>query len=545
MVNEVVERVRRAYARIAEVDRPEVWITLRPQEEVEAEAHAVDPALPLAGTVLAVKGNIDVAGLPTTAGCPSYAYRPDRDAPAVARLREAGAIVLGSTNLDQFATGLVGTRSPYGAVRCAIDPERIAGGSSSGSAVAVALGIADLALGTDTAGSGRVPAAFNGIVGIKPTYGLVPADGVVPACRSLDCVTVFARGLDEARLAMSFMAARPVAAPARRPGPWRVAVPATGDLGELDPGWAEAFEAAAQELARAGVRLQPVSLAPFIEAAALLYEGAFAAERYTAVGATVTALRERNAPDLDPTVGAIISAARDVPAHRLFADRETLAALRERAFAGLGAADALLLPTTPGHPTLAQVAADPIGVGSRLGRFTNATNLFGMSALAVPSGTVTGLPFGVMLLGRAGADDHLAAIAAVLTARTTVRLAVAGAHLTGQPLNHELTRRGGRLLETTVTAPAYRLYALVTSPPKPGLVRAAEDGSAIEVEIWELPAEGLGTLLADIPRPLALGPLELADGRTVTGFLCAPEGLRGAADITEHGGWRSYLATHD
>jgi allophanate hydrolase len=540
-----VERIRRAYARIAEVDRPEVWITLRPQEEVEAEARAVDPTLPLAGTVLAVKGNIDVAGLPTTAGCPSYAYRPDQDAYAVARLREAGAIVLGSTNLDQFATGLVGTRSPYGAVRCAIDQERIAGGSSSGSAVAVALGIADIALGTDTAGSGRVPAAFNGIVGIKPTYGLVPADGVVPACRSLDCVTVFGRTLDEARLALSFLVAGPVAAPARRPGPWRVAVPNTGDLGELDPGWAEAFEAAAQELARAGVQLRPVDLAPFLEAAALLYEGAFVAERYTAVGATVAALRERNAPDLDPTVGAIISAARDVPAHRLFADRERLTALRERALAGLGTADALLLPTTPGHPTLAQVAADPIGANSRLGRFTNATNLFGMSAVAVPAGTVAGLPFGVMLLGRAHADDHLAAIAAPLAARTTVRLAVVGAHLTGQPLNHELTRRGARLVATTATAPAYRLYALATSPPKPGLVRVAEGGAAIETEIWELPAEGLGTLLAEVPRPLALGPLELADGRTVTGFLCAPEGLRAAADITDHGGWRSYLATHD
>lgn len=544
MNDTAVERVRRAYARIAEVDRPEVWISLRPQEEVAAEARAVDPALPLAGTVLAVKGNIDVAGLPTTAGCPSYAYRPDRDAPAVARLREAGAIVLGSTNLDQFATGLVGTRSPYGAVRCAIDPERIAGGSSSGSAVAVALGIADLALGTDTAGSGRVPAAFNGIVGIKPTYGLVPAGGVVPACRSLDCVTVFARTLDEARLAMSFMAAGPVAAPARRPGPWRVAVPATEDLGELDPGWAEAFEAAARELARAGARLQPVGLAPFIEAAALLYEGAFVAERYTAVGATVTALRERSAPDLDPTVGAIISAARDVPAHRLFADRERLAALHERAFAALGAADALLLPTAPGHPTLAQVAADPVGANSRLGRFTNATNLFRMSAVAVPSGTVAGLPFGVMLLGRADADDHLAAIAALLAGRPTVRLAVVGAHLTGQPLNHELTSRGARLVATTATAPTYRLYALATSPPKPGLVRVAEGGAAIEVEIWELPAEGLGTLLAGIPRPLALGSLELADGQSVTGFLCAPDGLRGAADITEHGGWRSYLAAH-
>ncbi|MEU2632186.1 amidase family protein, partial [Kitasatospora sp. NPDC007106] len=189
-----VERVRRAYARIAAADRPEVWIDLRPQAEAEAEAALVDARvaagehLPLAGTVCAVKGNIDVAGLPTTAGCPGYAYLPERDAPAVARLRAAGTVVLGTTNLDQFATGLVGTRSPYGAVRNALAPERIAGGSSSGSAVAVALGIADLALGTDTAGSGRVPAALNGIVGLKPAPGRVPTEGVVPACASVDCV---------------------------------------------------------------------------------------------------------------------------------------------------------------------------------------------------------------------------------------------------------------------------------------------------------------------------------------------------------------------
>ncbi|GAB3970150.1 allophanate hydrolase [Actinoallomurus acanthiterrae] len=544
MSETALERVRRAYDRIAEVDRPEIWITLRPREEAEAEARAVDPRLPLAGAVVAVKNNIDVAGLPTTAGCPSYAYLPDRDAPAVARLRAAGAIVLGTTNLDQFATGLVGTRSPYGVVRNAVDPERVSGGSSSGSAVAVALGIADLALGTDTAGSGRVPAAFNGVVGVKPTYGLVPAEGVVPACRSLDCVTVFARTLDEAQFALSFLAGGPVAAPPRRPGLWRVAVPATLNLGELDPGWAEAFEAAAGRLAAAGARLQPIDPAPFLDAAALLYQGAFVAERYTAVGDVVTALLEKEAPDLDPTVAAIIGAARDVPAHRLFADRERLASLRDHAFAELGDADALLLPTAPGHPTIAQVTADPVGANSRLGRFTNATNLFGMAGVAIPSGTVAGLPFGVMLLGRGGSDDHLAAIAALLAARPAARLAVVGAHLSGQPLNPELTSRGARLVATTVTAAAYRLYALATSPPKPGLVRVGGGGAEIEVEVWELPAEGLGTLLADVPRPLGLGRVELADGSEVTGFLCAPEGLPDAVDITGYGGWRSYLAAH-
>ncbi|MFB6530994.1 allophanate hydrolase [Streptomyces sp. NPDC056399] len=543
-----VERVRAAYARIAQVDRPEVWIGLRAREEAEADAAAIDARraagqrLPLAGTVFAVKGNIDVAGLPTTAGCPAYAYEPAADAPAVARLRAAGAVVLGTTNLDQFATGLVGTRSPYGAVRNAVDPSYVAGGSSSGSAVAVALGIVDLALGTDTAGSGRVPAAFNGVVGLKPTRGLVPADGVVPACASLDCVTVFARTLPEAERALAFMASPPgrelPALEQRRPGPWRIAVPGPGQLGELDEGWAEAFGAAAARLADAGAELLPVDLAPFTEAAAMLYEGAFVAERYTAVGGFVDA--HAGSADLDPTVAGIVSGARAVPAHRLFADRERLAALRTRALASLGEADALLLPTAPGHPTLAEVAADPLGANARLGRFTHSTNLFDLAAVAVPAGQVGGLPFGVMLVGRAFTDERLARVAGLLTA-PPLRLAVVGAHLSGQPLNGQLLSLGGRLVRTTATAPAYRLYALDTVPPKPGLVRSRDGGAPIETEVWQLPAEGLGALLAALTRPMALGTVELADGSFVTGFLCEPEALDGARDITAYGGWRAAL----
>ncbi|MGW3241249.1 allophanate hydrolase [Streptomyces sp. NPDC001070] len=543
-----LDRVRAAYARIAEVDRPEVWITLRPQAEVEAEAAALDAAntadaLPLAGTVVAVKGNIDVAGLPTTAGCPAYAYHPEADAPAVARLRAAGAVVIGTTNLDQFATGLVGTRSPYGAVRNAHDPARVSGGSSSGSAVAVALGIADVALGTDTAGSGRVPAAFNGIVGIKPTRGTVPSEGVVPACASLDCVTVFARTLPEAERALGVVADEPQAPPpARRPGPWRVAVPPVEQLGELDAGWAEAFSGAARRLAAAGVELRPVDLAPFSAAAVLLYEGAFVAERYTAVGGFID--KHMGSPALDPTVAGIIAAARDIPAHRLFADRERLAALTDRAMAALGDADALLLPTAPGHPTLAEVAADPVGANARLGRFTNSTNLLDMCGVAVPAGEVDGLPFGVMLLGRARTEERQTAIAGLL--RPTVPFAVVGAHLSGQPLNGELLALGGHLLRATTTAPEYRLFALATTPPKPGLVRLPEAehaGAAVEAEVWELPVEGLGRLLAALPRPMALGAVRLADGTTVPGFLCEPAALEGARDITEYGGWRAYLAS--
>ncbi|MFI9763531.1 allophanate hydrolase [Streptomyces sp. NPDC051963] len=541
-----LSRVHAAYARIEAVDRPEVWIDLRPREEVESEAAALDERvgrgerLPLAGRLFAAKGNIDVAGLPTTAGCPSYAYRPEADAPVVARLRAAGALVLGTTNLDQFATGLVGTRSPHGAVRNAHDPSRISGGSSSGSAVAVALGIVDFALGTDTAGSGRVPAAFNGIVGLKPTRGLVPTEGVVPACASLDCVTVFARTLPEAEQAMSYMTALPQQLPRRAPGPWRIAVASPDQLGELDPGWSDAYEAAVRQVAEAGAEVRTLDLTPFTEAAAMLYEGAFVAERYTAVGSFVDKLLSEGGAGLDPTVAGIITRARDIPAHQLYADQERLAVLRARAEAELADADALLLPTAPGHPTLAEVAADPLGANARLGRFTNSTNLFDLAAVAVPAGEVNGLPFGVMLIGGAYTDERLTRIAGLLRPQT--RLAVVGAHLSGQPLNPQLLTLGARLDRTTTTAPAYRLYALTTTPPKPGLVHVGEGGAAVEAEVWRLPAEGLGRLLAALPRPMALGSVELADGSRVPGFLCEPGALDDAADITSYGGWRAYLA---
>lgn len=410
----VLNRVRDAHARIDAVERPELWIDLRPRHGVEAEAARLDARLasgerlPLAGRLLAVKGNIDVAGLPTTAGCPSYAYEPGADAPAVARLRAAGALVIGTTNMDQFATGLTGTCSPYGAVACAYDPDRIGGGSSSGSAVAVALGIVDLALGTDTAGSGRVPAAFNGVFGLKPTRGLVPTDGVVPACASLDCVTVFARTLPEAERAMALMAT-PAPHPdrSRAPGPWRIAVPPTGQL-EASPNWAAAYESTAARLRAAGAVLRPVDPAPFTEAAAMLYDSAFVAERYAAVGAFIDGAPD--APGLDPTVAGIITAARDIPAHRLFTDRARLAGLRAAATAALGDADALLLPTVPEHPTLAEAMADPRAVNARLARFAGSTNLFDQCAVAAPAGEVDGLPYGVMLIGPAHTEERLARI---------------------------------------------------------------------------------------------------------------------------------------
>jgi allophanate hydrolase len=532
-----------------------VWITQRPPAEVEAEVAAADPSLPLSGLRLAVKDNIDVAGLPTTAGCPAFAYVPEVSAPAVERLVAAGAVVVGKTNLDQFATGLVGTRSPYGAVRDARRPERVSGGSSSGSAVAVALGEADLALGTDTAGSGRVPAAFQGIVGIKPTRGLVPTLGVVPACRTLDCVTVLAREPALAERAMALMSGPAAGDPTSRPWPAdaplavapapRVGVPADGQLEALSPAYARAFAIAVARLAEAGARIVEIDLEPFLAAARLLYEGAFVAERHAAVGAFVRAHREA----VDPTVGAIIEAAGDLPAHALVSDGERLDRLGLDAATQLAAVDALLLPTAPDQPTIAEVEADPVGVNSRMGTYTNFCNLLDLCAVAVPAGEADGGHFGVTVLGPAFADRVVADVAALLAGPGDeawgppgVELFVVGAHRRGHPLNGELTGRGARLVRTTVTSPDYQLFRLDTAPAKPGLVRVGVDGAAIEGELWRLPPAGLASLLADLPEPMALGRVRLADGGTPVGFLCEPAAVEGAPDITRHGSWPAYLA---
>ncbi|MFF0736383.1 allophanate hydrolase [Streptomyces chartreusis] len=547
------ERVEAAYARIEAADRPEIWIRLRPRHEVLAEAAGIDPQLPLAGLVAAVKDNIDVAGLPTTAGAPSYTYRPDTDAPAVARLRAAGAVVLGKTNLDQFATGLVGTRSPHGAVRNAWDPARISGGSSSGSAVAVALGIADIALGTDTAGSGRVPAALNGIVGVKPTKGLVPVTGVVPACYTLDCVTVFARDLRLARTVAETIEGPDPADPLSRTGTQlpppparpRVAVPAEEHLRGMADGWREAFDTAVARLASTGVEIVEVDVAPLLEAAQLLYGGAFVAERYAAVGEHLDKHRDLIGTDLDPTVASIVLAGREKTAADWASDTARLAALGAAARTALDGCAALLTPTTTWHPTLDEVAADPVGTNARMGRFTNFANLLDRASLAVPAGFVDGLPFGVMFTGPAFSDRVLAALAERF-ANPGLDLFVVGAHLTGQPLNAQLVQAGGTLVGPARTAADYRLHALATHPPKPGLVRTAEgrpDTPGIAGEIWRLPAAGFGALTAAIPAPMAIGTVELADGRHISGFLVEPYAVEHAPDITRFGGWRAYLAS--
>ncbi|MDQ0145710.1 allophanate hydrolase [Pseudarthrobacter niigatensis] len=578
-------RAEAALAAVDAVDRPEIWITLRGREDVLAEAATIDAAvargahLPLAGLVLAVKNNVDVAGIPTTAACPGFAYVPEQDAEAVARLRAAGALVLGATNLDQFATGLVGTRSPYGAVRDSRRPEYISGGSSSGSAVAVALGLVDIAIGTDTAGSGRVPAGLQGIVGIKATLNLVSTAGVVPACRSWDAVTIFARDLATAELAMGIMAGGARAWPADTklgaPSRPRVAYPAS--LPALPPGWAAEFQRQVDRLRSSGVDAEAIEFDAFLQAARLLYDGALVAERHAAVGdflATHDAGTDGRA-GIDPTVEGIIRAAGTVSASRYVADTARLEELKATAMARLQGFDALLVPTAPFHPTLAEVAADPVGVNSLMGTYTNFCNLFDLCAVAVPAGEVDGAQFGVTVVGRpfddavaadiarrlettpaqpglfaagaaAGAGGLEAAAGAarpsspipwpVAAGATALPLVVVGAHRKGQPLARELEELGAFWDGPVRTAARYRMVALDTVPPKPGVYRS-ENGAELVGEKWLLSQAALGTFLASLPEPMLLGSVRLADGTTAVGFACDAVAAAGGEDITAWGDW--------
>ncbi|MEC5199334.1 allophanate hydrolase [Arthrobacter sp. PL16] len=574
------DRVRAALAAIDAVDRPEIWLTIRSTEDLLAEAADIDARagrgeeLPLAGLVLAVKNNVDVAGIPTTAACPGFAYLPEEDAEAVRRLRAAGAVVLGATNLDQFATGLVGTRSPHGAVRDSRRPEYISGGSSSGSAVAVALGLADIAIGTDTAGSGRIPAALQGIVGIKPTLHVVSTDGVVPACRSWDAVTILARDLSTAERAMGVMAGGARAWPAdiRLAAPTRPRVAVPAELPELTPAWAAAFGRQVARLEASGADVHPIPIDLFLQAARLLYDGALVAERHAAVGAFVdSAAGDDGAALLDPTVAGIISPAGTLAASAYVADTARLADLKREALALLSGFDALLVPTAPLHPLLAEVAADPVGVNSRMGTYTNFCNLFDMCAVAVPAGEVEGSQFGVTVVGRTFDDAVIADIArrievtpappalfAAGTAGSTggeerrpaaavrpwplaagasgVPLVVVGAHRRGQVLAADLEALGGFWAGPVRTAARYRMVALDTQPPKPGVYRS-DDGAELVGEQWILSEAALGRFLAVLPEPMLLGSVHLSDGTTAVGFACDAVAAATGEDITHHGDW--------
>ncbi|WP_223851409.1 allophanate hydrolase [Cupriavidus pauculus] len=582
-------------ARIEASDRPEAWIHRVDAEALHARAGELEArlasegaalltAMPLFGVPFAVKDNVDVAGLPTTAACPAFAYVPTETAFAVEQLLAAGAILIGKTNLDQFATGLVGTRSPYGAVRQIDQPDRVSGGSSSGSAVAVAAGCVAFSLGTDTAGSGRIPAGFNHLVGLKPTLGLVSKRGVVPACRSLDTLSIFAHDVADAWRVLAQIAvfdardgyAREIPALGLPRGPLRMAVPDIAARAEGFDGDALAAQAFAQTMdaVRESLQIAPstVPFAPLQEAALLLYDGPWVAERRAALGTFFDTHHDA----LDPTVAAVIGKADRYSATDAFEAQYRMADLRREAEAMFASIDVLVVPTAPTHPTIAALRDDPIGVNSQLGRYTNFVNLLDLCAIAVPGvRRADGLPAGITLIGPAGADQRIAVLGARIAAlfaapadgadagaviadlplpfaEPTVAVAVVGAHLRGQPLNWQLREAGATLRASTRTAPRYRLYALAgTTPPKPGLARVADadhahPGAAIEVEVWELPLRTFGKFVADIPAPLGIGNLELEDGSHVKGFICEPHALAegaGARDITAFGGWRAYLSS--
>jgi allophanate hydrolase len=536
----------------AEPSTTPVWITRLPADRADAELSRIArlDSAPLRGWLLAVKDNIDVAGMPTTAAAPRELYTPGEDAPVVAALRAAGAIVAGKTNMDQFATGLVGTRSPYGAPSSVANPELISGGSSSGSAVAVASGAVDIALGTDTAGSGRVPAAFNGIIGIKPTLGLVPAAGVVPAAPSYDAVTVFARDLTHAEAALGVMArggrAWPLDAPLAAPPRVRLGVPGAAGLEPMSPAWRAVFEAAVEELDPAAFEVVRLDVGELLAAAKLLYEGALLAERTASFGHLLDELGD----EADPTVAAVVAGGHRFTAADLVRDQQLLRAAAARAAALWDGVDVLMTPTAPGHPAHEQVAGDPVGVNSWVGTYTNFVNLLDLSAVAMPLDTGPGAPVGVTVVGPAFGDRVLLDVAARLRPDLAPdrpwlpahhEIVVAGAHRRGGKLEHELVALGARFLRAVRTAPEYGLYRLDLAPPRPGLVRRASGGAAIAAEVWALPVAAVSPFLAGIAAPLGLGTVRLADGSTATGFICEPWGVDGAEDITASGGWLEHL----
>ncbi len=559
------ERVERFLDAREREPRPEAWLYVPPAETLLESARAADAEAgdrlrrPLLGTVFAVKDNLDVAGWPTTAGCPAFSYVPDVSARVVSRLQAAGALPVGKTHMDQFATGLVGTRSPHGPCRNAHDPSVISGGSSSGSAVAVATGCVDFALGTDTAGSGRVPAALNGVFGLKPTRGMLSTRGVVPACPSLDCVSVFAP--DGANAADVFAAARAPdpTDPYSRPGTarrnfgesFRFALPPDDVLGQVDAEHRASLSRAAELLHDFGGRRVDVDWEPFRAASRLLYQGPWLAEREAAFGQFVSAHPEA----VDPTVRAILEGARAISGADVFRGLHRLQVLRRDAARSFEAFEVLVVPPVTRSYRIQEVLVDPIATNAALGTFNNFVNLLDLCACVTPISAAPGeVPSGVTLCAPAFADDALLEVARRLeaargpiplrpAAADRIELVVVGAHLSGMPLHHELEALGARFARALRTEPRYRLHALPgTDPPKPGLVQTARDGVAIEVEVYRLTPEAFGRFVEAIPAPLGIGRIALEDGTRPAGFLCEAVGLESARDVSQYGGWRAFRA---
>ncbi|WEK46555.1 MAG: allophanate hydrolase [Candidatus Andeanibacterium colombiense] len=555
-------------ARIEAYDavQPQIWISRAAPEDLLAAANAVDARiaagekLPLAGVPFAVKDNIDVAGFETTAACPAFAYRPAASAEVVARLEAAGAICVGKTNLDQFATGLVGTRSPYGIPRNAYNLAYVSGGSSSGSSVAVAAGLVPFALGTDTAGSGRVPAAFNHLIGFKPTKGRWSTSGLVPACRTLDCITVFTDTLGEARLIDEVVAGFDAVDPFSKPladralWPQRIGVPRRRQRQWFGDAQAEYFYDRALELLSERAQIVEININSLLEAAQLLYGGPWVAERTAAIAG----LLESDPDAIDPTVRGVVEPGKDIGAVELWDGIYRLAELKRYADGLWDSLDLLAFPTAGTTYRVSELLAEPVALNSNLGRYTNFVNLLDMAAVAVPAGIRSnGTGFGITLIGPADSDRALIATAETYLAAAklpspppldlegkmeTVKLAVVGAHLKDMPLHWQLTSRDAKFVGAFETAPTYRLYAMADSvPPKPALVHS-DNGAAIAVEVYELDVAAFGSFVVEVPAPLAIGTVTLSDGTSVKGFVSEPRATTGAEDITELGGWRAYIA---
>jgi allophanate hydrolase len=560
---------------IDEAPQRNVWITRLTHAQVMAYVDALErrprEQLPLFGIPFAIKDNIDLAGVPTTAGCPEFAYVPNRSATVVQRLIDAGAIPIGKTNLDQFATGLVGVRSPYGPCQNSFNPQYISGGSSSGSAVAVASGWVSFSLGTDTAGSGRVPAAFNNIVGLKATCGLLSTQGVVPACRSLDAVSIFALSAADAAAVLAVAQgfdsedsySKQMTLESPLPGPLRIGIPPAHQLEFFgDDDYRALFQATCDRLISLGATPVVIDIAPFLETARLLYEGPWVAERYAAI----SSFMEQHSSAIHPVTKQITAGGLKPTAIDAFRAQYRLKDLQRATSACWREMDMFILPTAGTIYTIEEVVANPIKLNSNLGVYTNFVNLLDLAAFAVPAGFRSdGLPFGITLIAQAAQDKTLLEFGARLHhasvsklgalqmqvpepitpspfASTDIQVVVCGAHMSGLPLNHQLQDRGARLVRATQSAPKYRFYALPGGPPKrPGLVRVADGGAAIAVEVWSMPQEHFGSFVAGIPAPLGIGKVELADGSVASGFICEAYAVQGAQEITQLGSWREYL----
>ncbi|MGB0370751.1 MAG: allophanate hydrolase [Opitutales bacterium] len=544
--------------KIKSSDNPKVWIYALSLEEIEpwiARLEGASPdSLPLYGVPFAIKDNIDLAGIPTTAACPEYAYTPEKSATVVENLIAAGAVPLGKTNLDQFATGLVGVRTPYGTPVNPIAPDRVPGGSSCGSAVALSEGFVSFSLGTDTAGSGRVPAVFNKLWGVKPSRGRLSNTGLVPACKTLDCISIFAFDAEGAKLALSaaegFDESDAYSQPViNKPVPTEsvLGIPQPDQLMFFgDAQYDEAWVAAKAELKAKGWTLREVDFSPFIQAARLLYEGPWVSERYAAIE---TFLKEQP-ESVFPVTRQIISGGGDHSARDAFVSTYKLAELKRKSEAAWEGVAAIVTPTVGGFPTLEDMEKDPVGPNSQLGYFTNFMNLLDLSALAVPAGEApSGLPFGITYIAPRDSDQALLEIASKgpvdtsMSSPETVSIILFGAHMSGLPLNTQVLGLGGTFVGEVKTAEKYKMvYLPEPKPHRPGIVKIGEGGVSIACEEWSFPAESVGAFLASISTPLGLGQIELSDGRYVHGFLCEPYAADAAEDISSSEGWRAYLA---